>query len=78
MRVPGFTKRLQDYMVKATREARVHTKWTRSPGLRHEQALIRFIIAIATPSKANVFLRLPALLWGDCLLRDASTRLPSS
>ena len=37
--VPAFRKRLQDYIVKATREAMVHTKWT-NPNIRHEQALI--------------------------------------
>jgi len=54
--VSGFRKRLQDYMVKAAREARVHTKWDR-PNARYEQALIRFIKAITEPSEDNVFLR---------------------
>jgi (1->4)-alpha-D-glucan 1-alpha-D-glucosylmutase len=52
----GFTRRLQDYMVKATREAMVHTKWTR-PNLRHEQALLHFIESITKPSESNVFLK---------------------
>ena len=38
----AFRKRLQDYMVKATREAMVHTNWTR-PNVRHERALHHFI-----------------------------------
>jgi (1->4)-alpha-D-glucan 1-alpha-D-glucosylmutase len=53
--VPGFRKRLQGFMVKAAREARVHTKWTR-PNLRHEQALIHFVKAITQESEDNVFL----------------------
>jgi (1->4)-alpha-D-glucan 1-alpha-D-glucosylmutase len=54
--VPGFRRRLQDYMVKAAREAMVHTKWTR-PILRHEQALIHFIKSITKASEDNTFLR---------------------
>ena len=53
--VPGFRKRLQDYMVKAAREAMVHTKWTR-PNVRHEQALIHFIKSITKASEDNPFL----------------------
>jgi (1->4)-alpha-D-glucan 1-alpha-D-glucosylmutase len=40
--IPEFRKRMHDYAVKATREAMVHTRWTR-PNLPHEQALIRFL-----------------------------------
>jgi (1->4)-alpha-D-glucan 1-alpha-D-glucosylmutase len=53
--VPAFRQRLQDYMVKATREAMVHTKWTR-PSIRHEQALIHFVRAITEPAESNSFL----------------------
>ena len=53
--ISGFRKRLQDYMVKAVREANVHTSWTR-PNLRHERALTHFIKSITTASSANSFL----------------------
>jgi (1->4)-alpha-D-glucan 1-alpha-D-glucosylmutase len=52
---PAFRKRLQDYMVKATREAMVHTKWTR-PNVRHEQALLHFVKSITQESGDNRFL----------------------
>jgi (1->4)-alpha-D-glucan 1-alpha-D-glucosylmutase len=44
----SLTERLQAYAVKATREAMVHTRWTR-PNLRHEQALQRFVASILKP-----------------------------
>lgn len=40
--IPGFANRLKDYLVKATREAKVHTKWTR-PNFKHERALSHFV-----------------------------------
>ena len=40
--LPEFRKRMHDYAVKATREAMVHTRWTR-PNLPHEHALIQFL-----------------------------------
>jgi (1->4)-alpha-D-glucan 1-alpha-D-glucosylmutase len=54
--VTGFKKRLQAYMVKAAREARVHTQWSH-PNVPHEQALVRFLAAIITPSENNDFFR---------------------
>jgi len=51
-----FRKRLQQYMVKATREAMVNTKWTR-PNVRHEQALLHFVRAIIQESDDNTFLK---------------------
>ena len=53
--ISGFRKRLQDYMVKAVREANLHTNWTR-PNVRYEQALIQFIKSITQPSEQNKFL----------------------
>jgi len=53
--VPCFRKRLQAYMVKAAREARVHTQWSQ-PNLRHEQALTHFVTAITTPSENDAFI----------------------
>jgi (1->4)-alpha-D-glucan 1-alpha-D-glucosylmutase len=54
--VPAFRKRLQDYMVKATREAMVHTKWTR-PNFQHEQALVHFVKSITEESQNKAFLK---------------------
>jgi (1->4)-alpha-D-glucan 1-alpha-D-glucosylmutase len=48
-------KRLQDYLVKATREAMVHTRWTR-PNQRHEEALQEFVAKVLSPG-AEDFLR---------------------
>jgi len=42
-------------MVKATREAMVHTKWTR-PSVRHERALTSFVKSITEESNTNHFL----------------------
>ena len=48
--------RLQAYAIKATREAKVHTRWT-LPNTAHENALKRFVASILKPSKSNAFLR---------------------
>ncbi len=53
--ISAFRKRLQDYMVKAVREANVHTDWSR-PNVGYEQALIHFIKSITQPSEDNKFL----------------------
>ncbi len=50
--VPAFRLRLQEYMVKATREAMVHTKWTR-PNVEHEEALSEFVKEINENSESN-------------------------
>ncbi len=52
---PALVRRLKEYAIKATREAMVHTRWTR-PNLRHEQALERFIAAILKPGAKSTFL----------------------
>jgi len=54
--VEGFRQRLQDYMIKAIREAMVHTKWN-VPNVPHEEAMARFISSILQPSDQNDFLR---------------------
>jgi (1->4)-alpha-D-glucan 1-alpha-D-glucosylmutase len=41
-------KRVQDHIIKATREAMVHTRWTR-PNQPHEDALVQFIAKILSP-----------------------------
>lgn len=44
-----LVRRLQDYVVKATREAMVHTRWTR-PNEDHENALVQFVARVLDPS----------------------------
>jgi len=49
-----FVPRLQDYVVKATREAAVHTRWTR-PNQAHEFALRDFVAAVVDRKKNSEF-----------------------
>ncbi|MCU1334915.1 MAG: malto-oligosyltrehalose synthase [Bryobacterales bacterium] len=49
-------QRLQEYAIKATREAKVHTRWT-LPNLPHEDALKSFIAEILDSRSDNAFLR---------------------
>jgi (1->4)-alpha-D-glucan 1-alpha-D-glucosylmutase len=51
-----YTRRIQDFMVKAVREAMVHTRWT-VPNLKHERALTCFVEAILQESPDNRFLQ---------------------
>ena len=51
----SLLQRLQDHVVKATREAMVHTRWTR-PNLAHEQALTEFVESVLSPGKSRKFL----------------------
>jgi (1->4)-alpha-D-glucan 1-alpha-D-glucosylmutase len=51
-----FSKRAEAYMIKAIREAMVHTKWT-VPNIAHEEAITSFVRAILRPSEENEFLR---------------------
>lgn len=51
----SIAERLKEYAIKATREAMVHTRWTR-PNLGHEHALEHFISAIVKPGGKNKFL----------------------
>jgi (1->4)-alpha-D-glucan 1-alpha-D-glucosylmutase len=53
--MPAFGKRMKEYVVKATREAMVHTRWTR-PNVEHERALTDFVAAIVKSGKRNMFL----------------------
>ena len=53
--IANFSQRLQDYMIKATREAMVHTKWTR-PNEKHEKAITDFIAAILRQGEEGEFL----------------------
>ena len=51
-----FTARIRDYMLKATREAKVDTNWI-SPNVPYEEALLKFIDAVLASSSANTFLK---------------------
>jgi (1->4)-alpha-D-glucan 1-alpha-D-glucosylmutase len=53
---PEFKRRLHGYLIKAVREAKVHTRWI-SPNLEHEQALEAFLTAILPESEDNAFLK---------------------
>jgi (1->4)-alpha-D-glucan 1-alpha-D-glucosylmutase len=52
---PRFVDRIQQYMLKAAREAKVHTSWI-SPHEPYERALQSFVTAILTDSRKNGFL----------------------
>jgi (1->4)-alpha-D-glucan 1-alpha-D-glucosylmutase len=54
--IPALKERLQAYMIKAAREAKVHTRWI-APQAAHEQALLAFLERIMEDSPANEFLR---------------------
>jgi (1->4)-alpha-D-glucan 1-alpha-D-glucosylmutase len=51
----GFFERLSAYIIKAVREAKVHTEWLK-PDLAYENAFVKFATAILTPSPDNRFL----------------------
>jgi (1->4)-alpha-D-glucan 1-alpha-D-glucosylmutase len=50
-----FKKRIQSYMIKAVREAKIHTAWL-EPDKEYEEACIKFIEQILDTSKPNEFL----------------------
>jgi (1->4)-alpha-D-glucan 1-alpha-D-glucosylmutase len=54
--MPQLAERLKAYAIKATREAMVHTRWTK-PNEPHERALQSFIAAILKSGERNAFLR---------------------
>ena len=51
----SLSERMQAYLVKATREAMVHTRWTQ-PNMRHERALQGFVSSIIKSGSKNDFL----------------------
>jgi (1->4)-alpha-D-glucan 1-alpha-D-glucosylmutase len=53
--LPSISERLQDYAVKATREASVHTQWT-EPNAAHEHAICSFIGHVLSPENNADFL----------------------
>jgi (1->4)-alpha-D-glucan 1-alpha-D-glucosylmutase len=54
-KVPEFRQRLKAYMIKATREAKVHTSWL-YPDEAYENALASFVDACLDMSRPNDFL----------------------
>ena len=53
--IAEFRPRLKEYVIKATREAMVHTRWTR-PNFEHEEALTQFVESILNVRKSRSFL----------------------
>ena len=53
--LPEFKERIKDYVVKAVREAKVHTAWLR-PDEEYENGYVQFVEALLTPGKENLFL----------------------
>ena len=53
--IPEFKDRLESYIIKAAREAKVHTRWI-APHLEHERALATFVRGILEESAGNDFL----------------------
>jgi (1->4)-alpha-D-glucan 1-alpha-D-glucosylmutase len=51
---PNLVKRLQDYLLKAVREAKVHTRWS-EPNEPHEKALCEFIAGVLDSEKNAEF-----------------------
>lgn len=52
---PAFVDRIQEYVIKAVREAKVHTAWLR-PDTDYEDGFMTFIEKILDPSPENQFL----------------------
>jgi len=50
-----YRQRIRDYMLKAAREAKVHTSWI-NPNKEYEAALGEFAEALLTPGEHNLFL----------------------
>ncbi len=53
---PGFVERIKKYLIKAVREAKIHTAWLK-PDTEYEEAFLSFVEEILTPSEENEFLR---------------------
>lgn len=53
--LPAFRERLKAYIVRAAKEAKVHTSWI-DPDAKYEAALVGFVEAILKPSNRNRFL----------------------
>jgi (1->4)-alpha-D-glucan 1-alpha-D-glucosylmutase len=53
--IPSFKERLETYLVKAVREAKVHTAWL-APDSSYERAFLDFLAALLDRGEANPFL----------------------
>jgi (1->4)-alpha-D-glucan 1-alpha-D-glucosylmutase len=51
-----FVERIKSYMVKAAREAKLHTFW-QDPDREYEQAIVDFVEQVLRPSPSNGFLK---------------------
>ena len=51
----SFTERIQQFMFKAGREAKVHSSWV-NPAPEYEKAVARFVAALLDPSASRAFL----------------------
>jgi len=56
LELPGFVQRIKDYMVKALREAKVHTRRIR-PKPEYERAVMDFVDVLLASGEGNQFLR---------------------
>ncbi|MCC7418601.1 MAG: malto-oligosyltrehalose synthase [Acidobacteria bacterium] len=54
--LPSFRERMIAYMIKALREANVHTSWL-APDEKYEQAAARFVASILDPRTGHAFLQ---------------------
>ncbi|MFW6296824.1 MAG: malto-oligosyltrehalose synthase, partial [Halothece sp.] len=54
--IPNFTERVKQYMIKAVREAKVHTAWLH-PDNEYEEGFIQFVEKVLKPSQSNSFLQ---------------------
>ncbi|HXH82315.1 MAG TPA: malto-oligosyltrehalose synthase [Candidatus Tectomicrobia bacterium] len=52
---PISVERLRAYMLKAVREAKVHTSWV-NPNVRYDEAIARFVEAVLDPARSARFL----------------------
>ena len=70
-----YTRRIQDFMVKAVREAMVHTRWT-VPNVDHEQALTNFVGAILDEyCRQRLFAGLQSVCCKNCVPRGVEQPL---
>ena len=53
---PQFLERIKTYVVKAAREAKVHTAWLQ-PDMDYEDAYVSFVESILFPEESNAFLQ---------------------
>ncbi len=53
---PAFIERIKAYLIKAVREAKVHTNWL-EPNNQYEDALLAFAEKVMEPGKENPFLQ---------------------